>query len=290
MAKTNGSVFTFEAIGFIETCFPDLRGTPRQGILTPSSRGRIALRPSVISKHALENVEEYAFVWLTFVFSRNVPKSSDPSLKGGHTRRAKILAPKNDSKKKVGVFSTRSPHRPNPIGQTLAKVEKVEGNVLHLSGVDLVDGTPILDIKPYVSHYDAVPDARVPVWVKKAYHTKPLRVDFSPAAREQLESLVDVRKIPKFYDSSTDVLQVLREVISQDMQSGNTRRRHEHRRQNKRFDAGESGATKEKDGYAPRPFCFSFDGLRIECSAVEDASVRVERVTRDERGTKGGGA
>jgi hypothetical protein len=77
-------------------------------------------------------------------------------------------------KKKVGVLSTRSPHRPNPIGITLAKIEKVDKRTrtLHVSSCDLVHDTPILDIKPYVPMYDSILDARVPTWIEESIETR----------------------------------------------------------------------------------------------------------------------
>lgn len=127
-------------IGHIETCFPECRGTPRQGYFTPSTKGRVVLKKSVISGDALENVNEYEYVWLTFVFDRNVKKKNeeeeDIEKKKVKSRRAKVWAPKNHSKKRVGVFSTRSPHRPNPIGMTLARVVSVDvrRGIMNLSG------------------------------------------------------------------------------------------------------------------------------------------------------------
>jgi len=250
----------FRPIGVIETCFPECRGTPRQGLFTPSTRGRVVLDKSVISGDALENVDEYEYVWLTFVFDRNVRKKKVDETK---TRRAKIWAPKNNSKQKVGVFSTRSPHRPNPIGMTLAKVENVntKTGVLSLSGVDLVDRTPILDIKPYVPFYDSLKSARTPAWVLNAWQTPRLKVQWSDEALKELVFLVDEKKLCKFYKSSKEVRNALSEVLSQDMRSGNTAR--------KRHLRGENVAV---EGML---FCFDFDGLRVKSVSLSETSVRV---------------
>ena len=256
-------MYTLRRIGKIETCFPECRGTPRQGLFTPSTRGRVVLDRSVISGESLENVDEYEYVWLTFVFDRNIKKKKEDVTK---TRRAKIWAPKNESKQKVGVFSTRSPHRPNPVGMTLAKVESVNTKlgVLNLSGIDLVDQTPILDIKPYVPFYDAMSTAKTPAWVLKAFQTPLLKVDWSDEALSELENLVDVKKVCKFYESSKDVRKVLSEVLSQDMRSGNTARKRRLR--------GEKVA---KEGMT---FCFDFDGLRVKSVSTSETSVRVFRI------------
>ena len=217
---------------------------------------------SVISGESLENVDEYEYVWLTFVFDRNVVKKKKESAVS-KTRRAKIWAPKNISKKKVGVFSTRSPHRPNPVGMTLAKIESVDSKTgtLNLSGIDLVDQTPILDIKPYVPFYDAIDRAKTPSWVHKAFQTPPLKVDWSDEALRELNSVVEVEKVCRFYDSSKDVQKVLSEVLSQDMRSGNTTRKRQLRGEN---------ATKR--GMA---FCFDFDGLRVKSETTSETTVCV---------------
>lgn len=218
-----------------------------------------------MSEHSLENLDEYEYVWLTFVFNKNVGKKKNISGTGGHTRRAKVFAPKNDSKKRVGVFSTRSPHRPNAIGQTLARIELVKKNVLYLTGIDLVDGTPILDIKPYVPHYDSIPGAKVPAWVSKAFHSPRLDVVFSSKARESIHRCV---RFCEFYNDSEELSKALTQVIAQDMRSGNTRRRH-----GRRDDVPATVAKKTET------FCFSFDGLRVMCEAETPGVVCVRDVS-----------
>ena len=95
-------------------------------------------------------------------------------------------------KKKVGVLSTRSPHRPNPIGITLAKVEKVDkrNRALHVSSCDLVHDTPILDIKPYVPMYDSIDKARVPSWIEESIDTRNT-VTVAKGVKEKSERLLN---------------------------------------------------------------------------------------------------
>ena len=104
--------------------------------------------------NSLRGLDGYSHCVLTFVFHRNSNLRFNP-----------LVFPPKLSGKKMGVFSTRSPHRWNNIGLTIAKIDRVEKDTVYLSGVDLVDNTPILDIKPYL-HHDSVPDATVPQWVR----------------------------------------------------------------------------------------------------------------------------
>eukprot|EP00941_MAST-03F_sp_MAST-3F-sp1_P002523 g2523.t1 len=168
--------FTFQPIGILSSCFPDCRGTPRQGTMTPLTRARLTLRKD-IQPYAFDSLQEYSHVWVFFVFHAN--KNGKPFSK------VKIKPPKHTSK--VGVFSTRSPHRPNPIGQSLCMVDKIEGSTLFLSGIDLLDGTPVLDIKPYVPFYDCI-EARCAPWVENAFNAPKIDVTFSPLATAQLEN------------------------------------------------------------------------------------------------------
>ncbi len=109
-------------------------------------KGTIELFPGRDFEHALEGLEGWDFIWVVFWFHLNTDW------------RPKVLPPR--STKRRGVFSTRSPHRPNPLGLSVLRLERVEGLVLHVANVDLIDGTPVLDIKPYVPYADALPEAK----------------------------------------------------------------------------------------------------------------------------------
>jgi len=132
-------------IGHIESVFKTKNGTPRQSGLCQYGRAKLRINKNVFNnpEHSLEQVGEFSHVWIIWLFHQNdgdavKAKVSPPRLKGG----------------KVGVFASRSPHRPNPIGLTLARVEKVVGDTLYLLGVDMITGTPVLDIKPFIQLYD----------------------------------------------------------------------------------------------------------------------------------------
>ncbi|XP_014669685.1 PREDICTED: nef-associated protein 1-like [Priapulus caudatus] len=143
-----------EPIGHIKSWFKTKNGTPRQPTICSLSRGVLNIDKSVFNnpEHSLAGIEEFSHIWIIFVFDRN----------DGRHLRAKVKPPRLNGKR-VGVFATRSPHRPNPIGLTLAKLDRVEGATLHLSGLDILDGTTVLDVKPYVPEYDrpgSVPESR----------------------------------------------------------------------------------------------------------------------------------
>ncbi|XP_066535434.1 tRNA (adenine(37)-N6)-methyltransferase [Hoplias malabaricus] len=133
-------------IGFISSCFSRKNGTPRQPGLCMLSRATLQIQTSVFNNpdHALDGLQLYSHVWLIFLFHKN----------GHMSYKAKVKPPRLNGRK-VGVYSTRSPHRPNAIGLSLAKLDSVSGDTLHLSGVDLITGTPVLDIKPYIPDYDS---------------------------------------------------------------------------------------------------------------------------------------
>ena len=138
---------SFEPIGHARTGLGTKVEAARQPGAAQGTPGRIELLPGRHFEHALEDLEGWEFIWVIFWFHLN------PSW------RPKVLPPRSTSGRK-GVFSTRSPHRPNPIGLSAVRLERIEGLTLHLLDVDLVDGTPVLDLKPYVPYTDAHPQAR----------------------------------------------------------------------------------------------------------------------------------
>lgn len=148
-------------------------GIPRQSNVVQELKGRIVFEPEYRNEAALRGIEGFDYLWLIWQFSEAVRDKWSPTVRppilGGNTR--------------VGVFATRSPFRPNAIGLSSVKLEKVElhtpeGPVLHISGADLMNGTPILDIKPYLAYVDSHPEAaqgfRGQGWNRK------LQVSFPP--------------------------------------------------------------------------------------------------------------
>lgn len=151
------SQLPFEPLAVFQSCFPLKNGTPRQGILAPDALGKLTLRPyrGTTPKDVLEGLEQYSHVWVIFWFHGNANKHM----------RAKVQPPRLNGVS-VGCLATRTPHRLIPIGMTAAKLVRIEsGDTLVVSGIDLIDGTPILDIKPYVPRYDSIPEAICPDWM-----------------------------------------------------------------------------------------------------------------------------
>lgn len=136
-------------IGIIHSCFSEKFGTPRQGVMAKTSRAVIELRKA-FSESWLDGLEKYSHCWVIFLFNQN----KNDMIK------AKVNPPKLMGEA-VGVFATRAPYRPCPIGLTAARIRKIEGTCIFLSGVDVIDNTPILDIKPY-HHLDCVSDVTTP--------------------------------------------------------------------------------------------------------------------------------
>lgn len=145
------SVFLMTCTGYASTWFKFKNATPRQPSVSALTRGSIKISTEVFSQpqHSLKNLAEFSHVWIIFLFHKN-----------GRPFTKTMVAPPRLGGARVGLFSTRSPHRPNPIGLTLAKLEKVEGDTIHLCGLDLLDGTPIIDIKPYITSYDYPQDMK----------------------------------------------------------------------------------------------------------------------------------
>ncbi|KAG2393867.1 hypothetical protein C9374_003631 [Naegleria lovaniensis] len=178
--------FQFEVLGILESVFKQKTGCPRQSLIVPKARGRLALKFGGFTnntQHFVEGLEGFSHVWLFWIFHQNnnlaeettiIANTDTSSMEGNNNgmmsssevikfkmmEKAKVRPPRLDGKK-IGALSCRSPYRPNPMGMSVVKLDKItrdENNnaVLHLSGIDLVDQTPIIDIKPYIPEYDMV--------------------------------------------------------------------------------------------------------------------------------------
>lgn len=141
-------------IGYIKNSFPTKFGLPRQSGICKSVTATLVFQPEYRAPEALRGLEKYSHVWIIWGFSENKYNEFSPTVRpprlGGNTR--------------MGVFATRSSFRPNSLALSCLKLEKIEkseeyGHVLFLSGADMMDGTPVYDIKPYLPHIDSVPDA-----------------------------------------------------------------------------------------------------------------------------------
>lgn len=170
------SSFQFNVVGTIESPYKQKFAIPRQPGLIAEARGKLILSPPFADDDIIRGIESFSHLWLVFVFHETASKGWSPLVRpprlGGNARK--------------GVFATRATFRPNPIGLSVVKLEKVyrQGNklVLELSGIDLLDGTPILDIKPYLPYADALPGA-AGGFADSAPETL-MAVSFSEQARE----------------------------------------------------------------------------------------------------------
>jgi tRNA-Thr(GGU) m(6)t(6)A37 methyltransferase TsaA len=183
-----------KVIAHIRTDMPEKFGIPRQSGLAKDLRGTIVFEPEYRNRDALKGIEEFNYIWLIWEFQGTGRGSWSPTVRpprlGGNTH--------------VGVFATRSPFRPNSLGLSSVKLDGVEyaspeGPLLHVSGIDLMDNTPIYDIKPYLHYIDSHEDA----WDGFAGNTKDYRLDVD-FPKELLE------KIPE--DKRSGIV----EILSQD--------------------------------------------------------------------------
>ena len=142
--------YSVSPVGILRSCFKEKFAIPRQPQLAPAARGVLELLPPFDDGAAVDGLAQVSHVWLLFLFHQALEEQP----------RLKVRPPRLGGNRSLGVFATRATHRPNGIGQSVVKLDRVEPGRLHLSGIDLLDGTPVLDIKPYVPYADMVPEAR----------------------------------------------------------------------------------------------------------------------------------
>jgi tRNA-Thr(GGU) m(6)t(6)A37 methyltransferase TsaA len=175
---------TLHPIGTIRTSFTSKVEAPRQPAAATGATGVIELFAGRNLEHAIEDLAGWERIWVIFWFDRNTDW------------RPKVLPPRSNTGRK-GVLSTRSPHRPNPLGLSALRLDRIEGLALHVRDVDLLDGTPILDIKPYVPYTDAFATA-ASGWLQPGGSDPKAdyEVTFTPAAVEQLAWIEDRTALP----------------------------------------------------------------------------------------------
>ena len=222
-------------IGHISSVWQQKFGAPRQGAVVPDAAASLQL---VLDEHGafrdakptLAGLEDYSHVWLVWVAHLN----------GHDATQSKVRAPKLRGGK-AGLFATRTPFRPNPVGLSLVRLEAVEGDTLHLSGVDLVDGTPIVDVKPYIPSYDEPSGpVRTPSWIDPP----PLPVNLAPEAEAAIVDAVGRS------DSLVRDAAQLRRALVQTL-AADPRPLYRWRRER-----GKGGAE----------YSLSFDGLNVRCA------------------------
>ena len=145
---------SFKIIAKIKSDFDTKFGVPRQSGLVPSLKSRIRFEPEFRNADALRGLEGFSHLWIAWIFSENIRETWSPT----------VRPPRLGGNKRLGVFATRSSFRPNPLALSCVKIESIhldgpEGPEIVVSGADLMDGTPIVDIKPYIPYTDARPEA-----------------------------------------------------------------------------------------------------------------------------------
>jgi len=170
-----------EPLGYVRSCFKQKFGIPRQPGLVPSARGFIEICPEYATAEAFEGLEQYSHIWLIFQFHQHADKPWQ----------ARVRPPRLGGRQKKGVFATRSPFRPNSIGLSVVRLESIEiakaGIHLHVSGLDVLDATPVFDIKPYLPYVDVVAQAQGGFAAQAPQAL--MQVHFSAQAKTDLQAL-----------------------------------------------------------------------------------------------------
>lgn len=183
-------------IARVATPYKDKFGVPRQAGLVPSAQGRLVFEPPFRREEAVRGLEEYSHLWIVFLFDQVKEDEA----------RLSVRPPRLGGNEKVGVFATRSPFRPNRLGLSVCKLEGIDrdcgdGPVLRLSGVDMVDGTAVLDVKPYLPYADQVAQAQA---------------GLAPAQPERIEVVVAEEVQEEFGELPTNQQEVILESLQWD--------------------------------------------------------------------------
>lgn len=221
--QSNENNLHLRCIGKIVSPFTKRMGTPRQGALVPTGRGYVQLQ---IPIECVEGIESYSHAWILFSFhaKTDMPNANTNKAISGsfmNLTKTKVRPPRGNGIK-VGSLATRSPHRPNNIGLSLVKIVSVDKKEkrLHVAALDLVNGTPVYDVKPVTpwdvpGHHDGA-KLIVPSWVSQDDELE--SVEFTPLAREQLMKLVHEGKLAPIYskkDGLDDAIKTIQEVLAQ---------------------------------------------------------------------------
>ncbi len=188
--------FAITPIATVSTCFGGKFAVPRQSGLCPSSWGRLVFHPPFRSREAVRGIDGFSHLWLIFGFHQVRDQGWQPT----------VRPPRLGGNRRMGLFATRSPFRPNNLGLSLVRLEKVDsdaadGPVLHLGGVDLLDGTPIYDIKPHIPFTENPQD---------------VRSGFAPEAPDQLEVRISPQAAPDLAALPPRAQALIREALSLD--------------------------------------------------------------------------
>jgi tRNA-Thr(GGU) m(6)t(6)A37 methyltransferase TsaA len=210
------SRYTFDPLGYITSCFKEKFGIPRQPGLIPEARGILEIDPPYNRPEAFRELANYSHIWLSFVFHANGRTGWKPT----------VRPPRLGGNQRVGVFASRSPFRPNPIGLSVVRLERLELEsnrvTLHLSGIDLLEGTPVLDIKPYLPYADALPDAIAGYAPEAPQSEAGIEIHFSDQAEQVLDGLPEQQR--------QALRQLVQQLLALDPRPGYRRGEDERRR------------------------------------------------------------
>ncbi len=193
--------WSFRPIGLIESCFKEKFGIPRQPGLARSAPAIIRLdREDPFLAQALRRLEEFSHLWVIYVFHEHGSRNWKPS----------IRPPRLGGAEKVGVLASRSPHRPNPIGLSVVELVRVDledpaGAAIHVRGGDFLDGSPVLDIKPYLPYADSIPEA------SSGWADEPIvrtSVEFATTAEEKIGRIESHERREELRAMITEVLEL----------------------------------------------------------------------------------
>lgn len=195
--STSASSFTFPVVAIAKSCFKAKFGIPRQPGLIPEAKGEIIFQPPFNQPNTVRGLEEFSHIWVLFVFHQSIREQW----------KATVRPPRLGGDKRVGVFASRSPFRPSPIGLSVLKLNEVVCQnrkvFLRVEGLDILDGTPILDVKPYVPYSDSIPDA-IGGFAPSAPDANAISVTFTDMALEQCRNIE--KKIPNFQELARKVI------------------------------------------------------------------------------------
>lgn len=221
----NAGDFALKKIGNVVSPFTKRMGTPRQGALVPASRAFVEI---TVPMETLEGIDQYSHAWIIFEFHANTDHVA--------SKKTKIRPPRGGGIK-VGQLATRSPHRPNAIGLSLVKVEHLDlhSHRLYISAIDLVNGTPVYDIKPYVpwdmpGRFDGLP-SKTPAWVEDDDSLS--QVVFTATAESDLKDVISRQLMAPLYTSNNNgfegAIETLKQVLAQDPRASRKRGTSTHK-------------------------------------------------------------
>jgi len=195
MSPTSTPHFQIEPIGHVHSPFKTKFGLPRQAGIIKSTQASIVMEEKYSTRHAFQGLEEFSHIWLSFVFHQSIPNGWKPL----------IRPPRLGGNQKIGVFASRSPFRPNFIGQSVVELHSIDygrQTELLISCPDLVDKTPIIDIKPYINYSDKIPNAIC--GFANTQPKAPLNITFSQQAEHTLAATI--KQYPTLRDLITETL------------------------------------------------------------------------------------